>query len=298
MTPYTALGAEDTVALLGIARADKPACLALLANPVTPGVECVMAHLASQLGSSEAAEPELGASAVVATELDWITGMMRFVPDLLVWHRARHIPEAVTVATLADFGRNMAINRRVHQRFGMDTYLWLGHVFAGRLYHLGRLQYLLHRPKATIPGVVHDEWIVGLHIPEDGGLSVTAVRESLAQAAAFFAQYFPQQPVRTANCESWLLDPYLREHLDPTSNIARFAALFTPYGEPRDEPTDAVYFTFRTRIMNHLDQLPRTTTLQRLVLERIAAGGIWQVGCGTVALPREATELPTPFAVN
>lgn len=298
MTPRTALSPEQTVSLLGIAPADKPACLALLADPVMPGVECVMTHLTSQLGSAESAEPELSASAVAVTELDWITGMLRFVPQLLAWHQARHIPEAVTAATLADFGRNLAINRRVHQRFGMDTYVWLTHAFSGRLFQVGRLQYLLHQPPASIPGVDNDEWIVGIHIPEDGGLDVTAVRESLAQAGAFFAQYFPQKPVRTANCESWLLDPYLQEQLDPAANIAQFAALFAPYGEPRDEPTDAVYFTFRTRSMDHLDQLPRTTSLQKLVLDRIAAGGIWQVGCGTVALPCKATELPTPFAVN
>lgn len=286
MTLRTVMGPEQTLDLLAVAPADRPASLELLAGPATPAVERVLDFLAARLGSAEDSVPELGTPELPVAERDWLAGMLRFVPELLAWHGARGISDAVTRATLADFGRSLAINRRVHGRFGMDTYKWLTHTFAGRLFQLGRLQYLLHQPGAAIPGVGPGEWIVGIHIPEDGGLGHDAVQASLAQATEFFAAHFPERPVRTANCESWLLDPYLRRHLDPHSNIARFAALFTPYGEPRDEPTDAVYFTFRTRSMENLAQLPRTTTLQRLVLERIDAGGSWQLGFGTVALPR------------
>lgn len=284
MTLSTTLSPDQSVALLGIADADLPASLALLAAPATPAVQRVLAHLAASLGGAGDAVPELGTPALPVTELDWLAGMMRFVPNLVAWHQDRNIPHAVTCATLADFGRNLAINRRVHGRFGMDTYKWLTHTFAGRLFQLGRLQYLLHQPPVAIPGVEPGEWIAGIHIPEDGGLGIAAVRESLAQAAAFFAAHFPERPVRTANCESWLLDPYLRTHLDPGTNIAQFADLFTPYGKPRDEPTDAVYFTFRTRSMDSLHELPRTTSLQKLVLERIDAGGRWQLGFGTLRL--------------
>ena len=180
----------------------------------------------------------------------------------------------------------MAINRRVHHRFGMDTYKWLNHAFAGRLYQLGRLQYLIHQPAAEIPGVGDGDWILGVHIPEGGGLGADAVAQSLALATEFFDHHFPDKPVRTANCESWLLDPYLLAQLDPASNIAKFAALFTPYGEPRNEPTDAVYFTFRTRSMENLAALPRTTALQQIVVDRIVAGGAWQLGFGCLRLPR------------
>lgn len=286
MTLHAPLDPEETLALLGVADADRPGCLALLAGPASPAVECVLAYLASRLGSAEEPVPELVAAGIPVAEGDWLAGMLRFVPELLAWHRDRNITADVTRATLADFGRNLAINRRVHQRFGMDTYKWLTHPFAGRLFQLGRLQYLLHQPQADIPGVQAGEWIVGIHIPEDGGLGIASVRESLALAAAFFAAHFPDRPVRTANCESWLLDPYLRARMHPDSNIAQFVDLFSPYGQPRDEPTDAVYFTFRTRRMDALGKLPRNTTLQKLVLERIAAGGTWQLGFGALQLPQ------------
>lgn len=285
MTLRTAMSPDQTLEYLNIAPEDRAEALALLQNPVTPAVEAVLAHLAARLGSSDDSLPELSSPEAPITELDWLTAMLHFVPEIVAWHSERGIPETTSWETLADFGRNMAINRRVHQRFGMDTYKWLNHVFAGRIYQLGRLQYLIHQPAAQIPGVGSDEWILGIHIPEDGGLPADAVAHSLSLAAPFFAKHFPEKPVRTANCESWLLDPYLSSHLAPASNIATFAALFTPYGEPRTEPTDAVYFTFRTRSMENLTSLPRTTALQQIVLNRIDGGGAWQLGFGSLTLP-------------
>ncbi|MBP2414173.1 hypothetical protein JOF48_002972 [Arthrobacter stackebrandtii] len=285
MTLRTTLSPGQTLDILGIAADDRPEALELLEAPVRPGVERVLAHLATRLGSADDSNPELGTEEVPVTEMDWLGAMMRFTPEVLAWHAGRGIPEAVSHATLADFGRNMSINRRVHNRFGMDTYKWLNHVYSGRIYQLGRLQYLIHQPSADIPGVGEGEWILGVHIPEGGGLGQAEVAGSLALAADFFAAHFADKPVRTANCESWLLDPYLSANIDPASNIAKFAALFTPYGTPRDEPSDAVYFTFRTRSMENLAQLPRATALQRIVLERIDAGGAWQLGFGYLALP-------------
>lgn len=285
MTLRTALSPEQTLDILDIAPEDRAECLELITAPASPAVERVLDHLAARLGSADDSNPEFGTAEVPVGEMDWLGAMVRFVPEVIAWHQCRGIPEETTLATLADFGRNMAINRRVHNRFGMDTYKWLNHVFSGRIYQLGRLQYLIHQPTAPIPGVADGEWILGVHIPEGGGLGAEAVNDSLAQAGAFFAGHFPEKPVRTANCESWLLDPYLAGHLDPASNIAKFAALFTPYGEPRNEPTDAVYFTFRTRSMDNLAALPRATALQQVVLERIDAGGAWQLGFGSLQLP-------------
>jgi hypothetical protein len=127
------------------------------------------------------------------------------------------------------------------------------------------------------------EWIVGVHIPEDGGLSPVAVDESLVLARGFLDRHFPDKPVRLATCDSWMLDPYLAERL-PDSNIAAFARRFT-VSRCSPAASDAVYFTFRTRDMADLAQLPRDTSLQRVVLERIDDGGTWQLGHGHLKLP-------------
>jgi len=275
-----------TLDYLNVAPEDRQECRQLLEGPISPAAEKARNYLIARLGSADESVPDLGTAELPVTERDWLEAMLRFVPSIIEWHTQQDISEAVSRDSLADFGRNMSINRRVHGRFGMDTYKWLTHTFAGRLFQLGRLQYLIHQTTDAIPGATDGEWILGIHIPEDGGLNTTSVAESLALAVPFFERHFPDRPVRFANCASWLLDPYLAANIDPWSNIARFAALFTAYREPHTEPTDAVYFTFRTRSMENLAELPRTTALQRIVLERIDTGGAWQLGFGYLELPR------------
>ncbi|MDQ6752940.1 MAG: acyltransferase domain-containing protein [Actinomycetota bacterium] len=280
MISVPALTAADVLDLLGVEPQDEAECSRLLAGEPGPAVAKVLELLAERLGSEAEAPARHG-----QTELSWIEGYLRFTPEIVRWHAEHDVPEVISRATLADIGRNLAINRRVHGRFGLDTWPWLGHHFAGQLYQLGRLQYLLHRNQGAIPGVRPDEWILGIHIPESGSLAPAAVAQSLALARPFIGASFPDRPVNTANCASWLLDPYLPSHLDAASNIVSFARMFEPYGRPVDTPSDAVYFTFRTRSMDRLAELPRGTALQRTVLERIEDGGTWQLGQGYLTLP-------------
>ncbi len=281
------LNAGQILDYLAVPPADRAACGQLLEGPPGPAAVEVITALRKTLCAAPAEPPV----PVAAGETDWIEAYLRFTPELLRWHGERGIADGISRATLADVGRHLQINRRVHGRFGLDTHTWLIHHFTGRLYQLGRLQYLLHRgaePAAGggIPGAGPGDWLLGIHIPESGGLDPETVHASLALARPFFSRHFPAQPVRIADCASWLLDPYIASQLDSDSNIVRFASRFTPYGHPSNAPTDAVYFTFRTRSsVAELASLPRRTSLQRMVLERIEDGGCWQLGFGYLALP-------------
>lgn len=213
-----------------------------------------------------------------------IAAFLAVVPDVRAFHRSRGISDDISWATLADLGRQVAIHRRTHGEFGLETHWWVTTAYTGVIYQLGRLQFLLNQPDHAVPGVEPGEWILGVHIPEAGPLTPEAVDDSFAQAKRFFAAHFPEKPVRVANLDSWLIDPYLLDNLPADSNIVRFGRRFTPYGTPKDNQGAAVYFTFRTRDLHGLDRLPRDTALQRLVLDRIAAGGTWQNGYGYVLL--------------
>ncbi len=280
MTTVPAPRVADILDWLSVQPEDEADCAGLLAGMPSAAADDVLQTLAQRLGT-EAEPPDRRNQ----DELAWLEAFLRFTPEIIRWHTGHGIPAEVSRATLADFGRNLAINRLVHGRFGMDTWPWLAHHFAGQIYQLGRLQYLIHRTRDAIPGVGHGEWILGVHIPESGPLAPDAVSASLAMARPFFAHTFGRRPVGTATCASWLLDPYMSARLDTASNIARFARLFRPYGHPVDAPSDPVYFTFRTRRMEQLDTLPRETALQRMVLERIDDGGAWQLGFGYLRLP-------------
>lgn len=265
--------------LLDIQGDDACECAALLSTAANDHVLAAMEALRTRLGTYT----DQPASVEGCTETEWIEALLRFAPVTAEYHRSLGIPAELTAAALADVGLNLRINRRVHGRFGLDTWGWLTLHMAGNMFRLGRLQYHLIRSGGGESPAPEGEWITGLHIPEDGGLSPAAVDESLAYARGFFDRYFPDKPVRLGTCDSWMLDPYLSERL-PDSNIAAFARRFT-VDRCSDAASDAVYFTFRTRDMANLAQLPRETSLQRVVLERIDDGGTWQLGHGYLELP-------------
>ena len=199
----------------------------------------------------------------------WVAGYVAAGPAVSDWMRLQGIPDEVVTATLSDVGRQLRLHHRHTGRTGLDAPSWPSAVLAGTFYQLGRLQFDL--------AFQQHEWVLDVHIPESGPLTPAAVSASFDHAVMFFGEYFPDRPVTAAVCGSWLLDPYLAEHLPPTSNIVAFGQLFTPVGEPRYDELDALYFTFGQRSLDNLDRLPRESSLQRLVLDRLAAGEHWQV---------------------
>ncbi|MBU2669855.1 DUF5596 domain-containing protein [Actinoplanes bogorensis] len=198
-------------------------------------------------------------------------GYLALVDVVRAYHREREIPDAVSWATLADFGRNLAVDRRMNGEGWPIMQAWLTLHVRGGLYELGRLQ---HQRGETI----------GLHIPESGPLSPLSVQESLDQAREFFPRHFPEERYTEFSCGSWLLDPQLREYLPAESNIVRFQERFTlsPYEEPvgLDADVEVKRFVFRT-LSTPLDQLPRRTALQRAVLDHWSAGRQFQWRYGT-----------------
>ena len=277
--------------LLDITGEDAAECAHLLDTPPDEPVLRAMTALRERLGTfpvdSIRADGAVQAKSTVqeettehndgAVETVWIEALLRFAPSVHAYHLERGIDSAVSAASLADLGLQLRINRRVHGQFGLDTWAWLTLHMAGNLFRLGRLQFHL------VPAEGQDsDWVLGVHIPEDGGLSPDLVDASFAEARSFFPQSFPDKPARIATCDSWMLDPYLVERL-PESNIASFARRFT-LDRCSDAPTDAIYFTFRQRGLEGLDKLPRETSLQRVVLERIDDGGTWQLGHGHLEL--------------
>ena len=268
---------DETYRLLGFTPEDQAESLRMSADPAA--VDAFASRLRAQIGLAEtepAVEP--------VDELVALEGYLVTLEDIRKFHAGLGVDDEVSWATLADLGRQVWLHRRVHGVFGCETYWWLISHWLGSLYQLGRLQFLLYREYDDIPGVSPGEWVLGMHIPETGPLSPASVDDSLARARAFFERHFPDRPVRTVTLNSWLMDPVLSSRLPAESNLASFNRRFTPYGEWSDGNPGAIYFTFRTRSLDHLDRLPRETTLQRLVLDQVTGPG-WRHGRGYLHLP-------------
>ncbi|WP_329009005.1 acyltransferase domain-containing protein [Micromonospora rifamycinica] len=196
----------------------------------------------------------------------YVYGFLALVDVVTGFHREHGIAGSVSWATLADLGRNLAIDRRMHREGWAVMQSWLTLHARGGLYELGRLQ---HQRGGEA---------IDLHIPDAGPLTPEAVDASLDEAREFFPRHFPDEHYTAFSCGSWLLDPQLRDYLPEDSNIIRFQRRFVlqPYvaQDGPDADVEVRRFAFRT-LSTPLDQLPRRTVLQRAIVDHLTAGGHW-----------------------
>jgi hypothetical protein len=196
----------------------------------------------------------------------YVYAYLAMVDVVTGYHREHGIADTVSWATLADLGRNLAVDRRMHGEGWPVMQSWLTLHARGGLYELGRLQ---HQRGDTA---------INLHIHESGPMTPDAVAASLDEARAFFPRHFPDERYTAFACGSWLLDPQLLEYLPEDSNIVKFQRRFDlePYEEPEglDADVEVLRFVFRS-LSTPLDRLPRRTVLQRAVVEHLKAGRHW-----------------------
>lgn len=97
------------------------------------------------------------------TALVFLAGGMR----LREIHVSRHIPEAITRATLRDIFVWMEMFHRQRGYWGLSNIAWLRHHLAGDLYRLGRLQFMMNVFRGDVKAYLHKEsgLIIALSMP-------------------------------------------------------------------------------------------------------------------------------------
>jgi hypothetical protein len=274
---------------LGVLPEDAAEILAHWPDDTWPGellwlLDRVPSLLEENMGSGEwlppgpALDPALGPAA----RLLYVYTYLARIDAALVYNRALGIDDAVTWATLADLGRNLAIDRRMNGQGWPIMAQWLTLHVRGAIFELGRLQYQRSRvvePVARLLDLAHETRTLALHIPESGPLTPEACDTSLAEARVFFDRHFPDEEHELVTCGSWLLDPQLAEYLPEDSNMVRFQRRFALTPEERDAGIEIFRFVFRC-IDAPLDELPQETTLQRAVVAHVRAGRQWHERTG------------------
>lgn len=219
------------------------------------------------------------------------------------WHAARGVDAEQSWHVLADLGQQMRVHRRGTGRLGLHQLNWVSGNWAGRLVHLGRLQFDLSRRRAARldqgadrpaeASAAADErrrWVVGTHIPATGPLDPDEVEASFAAATAYFTAHYPDLDEGRGpgeprfghefTCDSWLISDEFARILGPESNLARFAALWERIGTSPEDADSALFFVFGLRPPVDPATLPRRTRLERAVADRLADGRGWTGGTG------------------
>ncbi|MGO2993525.1 acyltransferase domain-containing protein [Brachybacterium alimentarium] len=202
------------------------------------------------------------------------------------WHEARGLGAELSWEVLADLGQQMRVHRRASGRLGLHQRGWTALNWAGRLVHLGRLQFDLHR---VDPGTELERWAVGTHIPARGPLTPDEVEASFERATAYFTTHYAdldeQRPPSAPRfgteffCDSWLINRALVEELGVSSNIGAFVDRWEVLSTSPN-PDGAAFFVFDERPPYDAATLPRTTRLEKVVAERLADGRGWDSGIG------------------
>ncbi|MGP5414792.1 acyltransferase domain-containing protein [Brachybacterium paraconglomeratum] len=214
------------------------------------------------------------------------------------WHAARGLDQAQSWHVLADLGQQMRVHRTGTDRLGLHQLNWVSGNWAGRLVHLGRLQFDLSRRRVgrlergaeRTSAEEPVRWVVGTHIPATGPLDPDAVDASFDAAVAYFTANYPDldadRPAEAPRfgheftCDSWLLSDQFAEITGPESNLARFAARWEMIGTNPHGADGALFFAFGKRPPVDPETLPRRTRLERGVADRLADGRGWTTGSG------------------
>ena len=141
------------------------------------------------------------------------------------------LPHEVFLASMNDIVRWSDKFYQATGKLGLGELSWTVLSQKLQLFELGRLQFNFTKlTTCPIPalGAEIGEPCIGAHIPAGGPLKIEEALASFRAADEFFAKYFPEYSYRFYTCYSWLLDPDLVPIIGEASNIARFAALFTP----------------------------------------------------------------------
>ncbi|WP_114855558.1 acyltransferase domain-containing protein [Brachybacterium sp. YJGR34] len=216
------------------------------------------------------------------------------------WHATRGLRPEQSWQVLADLGQQMRVHRRGTGRLGLHQLHWVAGNWAGRLVHLGRLQFDLSRRRVArleqgadrAPDAPEEpeRWVIGTHIPATGPLDPAEVEASFTAATAYFSTHYADlgagreadEPAfgHEFTCDSWLLSEEFAQILGPDSNLARFAALWERIGSVPGDGDSALFFVFGLRPPVDPADLPRRTRLERAVADRLADGRGWTSGKG------------------
>lgn len=120
------------------------------------------------------------------------------------------------------------------------------------------------------------DWTMDMHIPPGGNMTLEKCLESMREGTAFFQKYFADQPFASITCSSWIFNTQLEQILPPSANLVLFQHELYLYPIP-SAGQDGLVFIFGRHDATP-ENSPRATSLQRAILDFMAAGNQWRGG--------------------
>ncbi len=213
--------------------------------------------------------------------------------DTVAFLRENATPENVIESTMNIYRLHATTHLRKQGTLGFDAGWWSLLVLRGELLAIGSLQF--HRvnlgvgtlapewydsndPHATLPGFRRGDASVGVHIPQGADLTPTTLERTFDEARRLLARAWPTNARRLATCRSWMLDERLLA-LRADSNLVSFLRRFELVPGTIDGDEEVVDFVFQMPGVALAD-LPRHTSLERLITSVLERGEHWHIRSG------------------
>ena len=188
----------------------------------------------------------------------------------------RSLPEHIFYDSMKDLTYKLEECRLVRNILGTFVPKWYPGFFKLTRFALGRLQFeiVAFKEDYVVDGVQlpAGSKAINLHIPRTGTrLYHDLVLEAYDLAAAFYKDVFGDDPI-VFTCGSWMLYPWIRTVLAPSSNMAAFYDDFTIVSWGEYEDYNQVWRLFDCTYTGDPDQLPQDSSLRRAFVQRIKQG--------------------------
>ena len=208
--------------------------------------------------------------------MQWILAFyLQLALEVYGEYKEQGISEEIFIDTFYDITIWCEECKRKYGIYGLKEVWWIAFSVKMKIFRLGRLQFEpmviteeLRGERATLKSGTK---VLNVHIPSGEKLDAKEYKKSFDRAEEFFGDTY-----EAYICDSWLLDPALKELLPSKSNIVQFQNLFEivktdntfPQGEER------VFLDVREDKENY----PENTLLQKKVKEYILNGNDLKIG--------------------
>ena len=172
----------------------------------------------------------------------------------------------------------------VYKEWGIFSEGWFVSVYRLKTFSLGRFMYnegIYDGKDFTVGGrkVTKGDKYISIHIPSSGKPFTTDARmDSYARAYEFYKERFGQEPL--FRCETWLINPALRNLLNEKSNIVSFMNDFKIVGSYLYEDNRYLWRVFGADYLKEPKDLPRDNSLRKVYADYLTEGNRPGAGIG------------------
>jgi hypothetical protein len=204
------------------------------------------------------------------------------VDKIIEHHSSLSIPMEITKETCSGVGTKSKDFFFFNKRPGTNqrAIYWFRHPMEGRLYKVGRFEFMLKKAsdieKVLKDHIGDDGWVLDMHIPGGGAMSLNASYDSWKRGIEFFDRYFPDKKVKAVICISWIFSPDLKEFLPAESNLIKLLNEVEIFPVNWSE-MEGFSFIMGTASKD-IDSWPENTSLQRAYKKHIQSGGKVRTG--------------------